>query len=806
MVEVSHNIGTPAIAQNNQRAIALAEKVKDVRPFKGNFPIPGRLKKLKELFQAAYNYFESTSKTAALVSPASDWLLDNFYILEQALRVIEEDLPSEYYARLPKTKDGWPRIQLLTLAVADRAPRLDLDQIRHFVNSFQSVSPLEVGELWALPLLLRLTILETLADGLAGITKLKWDPAPEPAMWKEFKPISDDTGPDADTCVINSILNLRLIATIEWKDFFEETSVLNRILQSDPAGLYSLSDFETRNMYRGMVEELARSSSMNEFEVAERAIDLALSASSARERHVGFYLIAEGRSRFEKQIGFRPSVHRSFLRLLWDHPTTAYVGSITLITLLILVSVFLFTFRVHGSDAQIMTALLLTILPASAVAVQLVNWVVGLIIPPRRLPKLDLKDGVPPEYRTMVVIPALLATEKDVNFLARQIENHFVANSDPNIFFALLTDFSDAPEKNMPQDDELLDQATARIKELNEVYGRPEYQPFLLFHRERIWNPGEESWMGWERKRGKLEEFNELLRGSTETTYTTQIGDIQQFRSIRFVITLDADTLLPRESARRLIGTLGHVLNGAVFDETSDSVKAGYTILQPRVQVRPAVVNQSLFTRTYAGDAVIDLYSRAVSDVYQDLFGEGNFVGKGIYDVDAFRRSLHDKVPENRLLSHDLFEALQGRCGLVTDVILFEDYPPHYLAYTDRLNRWVRGDWQLLPWLGRWVPNRTAGLARSTLSPIDRWRILDNLRRSLVALSIFALLVTGWLYLPGSKLIWTLVALAPYILPILTGIVSELRRNFSEEYPKFEFTLHPADSHSLLLRDSFSAS
>jgi cyclic beta-1,2-glucan synthetase len=223
-----------------------------------------------------------------------------------------------------------------------------------------------------------------------------------------------------------------------------------------------------------------------------------------------------------------------------------------------------------------------------------------------------------------------------------------------------------------------------------------------------------------------------------------------------------------------------------VFNPGSDQVKAGYTILQPRVQVRPAVVNRSLFTRTYAGDAVIDLYSRAVSDVYQDLFGEGNFVGKGIYDVDAFRRSLNDKVPENRLLSHDLFEALQGRCGLVTDVILFEDYPPHYLAYNDRLHRWVRGDWQLLPWLGRWVPHRTAGWARNTLSPIDRWRILDNLRRSLVSLSIFALLVTAWLYLPGSKLIWTLIALAPYIVPILTSTLSELIRILSEEYPKFE--------------------
>ena len=238
MVEISQNIATPAIAHHDQRAVALAEKVKDVRPRKGNFPVPSRLKKLKDLFQAAYNYFESSSKTAVVVSPASDWLLDNFYILEQALRVVDEDLPSDYYARLPKTVDGWPRIQLLTMALADRAPRLDLDQIRHFVQSFQSVSPLEVGELWSLPLLLRLTILETLANGLAEITKLEWNPVPEPALWKELQSDSAETGPDADTRVINSVLNLRLIATIEWKDFFEETSILNQILQSDPAGVY----------------------------------------------------------------------------------------------------------------------------------------------------------------------------------------------------------------------------------------------------------------------------------------------------------------------------------------------------------------------------------------------------------------------------------------------------------------------------------------------------------------------------------------------------------------------------------------
>ncbi|HSJ89782.1 MAG TPA: hypothetical protein VK909_21400, partial [Anaerolineales bacterium] len=279
-----------------------------------------------------------------------------------------------------------------------------------------------------------------------------------------------------------------------------------------------------------------------------------------------------------------------------------------------------------------------------------------------------------------------------------------------------------------------------------------------------------------ERKRGKLEEFNELLQGSEETSYQYKHGDLSVLPSIRFVITLDADTWLPRESARRLVGTLAHVLNRAEFDPATGEVKAGYTVLQPRAQVRPAIVNQSTFTRVYAGDAIIDLYSRAVSDVYQDLFGEGNFVGKGIYDVDAFEKSLRDKVPENHLLSHDLFEALQGSCGLVSDIVLFEDYPPHYIAYTDRLNRWVRGDWQLLPWLGRWVPHRTHGKVRNTLSLIDRWRIFDNLRRSLIVPTILLLLVSGWLFLPGSPFAWTLFALSPYLLPLLLNFISELRR------------------------------
>ena len=786
MEQVTQRIDPLVSAQREDPADLLAAKLKESTPRKGLFSIPERLKKIEDLFQAAYSHFEESLKSQAAVSITSEWLLDNFYVLEQAIRIVEEDLPADYYARLPKTADGWPRIQLITQALHYNAPRLDLDFVQKFIHTFQRTTTLRVGELWALPLLLRLTVLETLANRLAEITQLVWTPQPVSPLWKEFESALGTPSPEAEMQVINSILNLRWISALDWKDFFESTSVLEQILREDPAGIYEKSEFDTRNKVRSEVEYLSQGSHLSEADVARLAIELARSASSPRQQHVGYYLIAEGRRVLEEGIRFRPTVRGRILRAARSQPTFFYLGSITFVFLLSLLFLFLIISRLTSDPVQIGAAVLLAILPVLAVAIHIVNWLVILLVPPRTLPKLNLEKGVPDEYRTMVVVPALVGTQRDVNFLLRQIENHYVANTDRNILFALLTDFADAQEKNMPGDEELIAEATARIDQLNERYGSPDDRPFYLFHRERVWNESEESWMGWERKRGKLEEFNELLRGSTDTTYTTRVGDLDQLSSIRYVITLDADTLLPRESARRLIGTLAHVLNQAVFDPRSGQVKAGYTILQPRVQVRPAVVNQSIFSRVYAGDSTIDLYSRAVSDVYQDLFGEGNFVGKGIYDVDAFRQGLHGKVPENRLLSHDLFEALQSRCGLVTDVILFEDYPPHYLAYTDRLHRWVRGDWQLLPWLGRWVPHRTDGKARNSLSLIDRWRIVDNLRRSVTSLACLALLIGGWLFLPGSRIGWTLFALSPYWVPVLTSMISEIRRNAAQEYPNFE--------------------
>ena len=754
----------------------LAENLSACVPRGRGFPIRDRLKKLAEFFQSAYHYFDEAAKTQVSVSHTAEWLLDNFHVIEQAIRQVEEDMPADYYHRLPKTNDGSARIYILALAIGQREnTHYDIEHIKNFLQIFQSITPLRVGELWALPPMLRLAVMETLAEGLAESETLDWDAAPQPNLLREAPAFASDAPqPATETMIVNCILNLRLLGTQDWKTFFEATSVPERILKGDPAGVYAHMDFETRNRYRNIIEELALESSMDEGNIASQAVQLAQTGTSQREKHVGYYLIGDGRTKLEAQVSYHPTLNRLMRRWLKKNATLAYLGSIVGLTVLIYFAIISYALYAGGHPAQIILAVLLSLMPASAMSVELINWLVVSIIPPRTLPKLDFQTGVPSEYSTMVVIPALLGTTRDAPFLTRQLENHFLGNADPNIHFALLTDFADAPQKVMTDDKQNVELAKAAIELLNNKYGDGNYRPFYLFHRERIWNSGEESWMGWERKRGKLEEFNKLLRGSNSTTYIVQVGDLNVLSTVRYVITLDADTQLPRESARRLIGALAHPLNRAEFDQATGEIKAGYTVLQPRTQVRPAAANQSLFTRVYSGDTVIDLYTRAISDVYQDLFGEGNYVGKGIYDVDAFQYSLQDRVPDNCLLSHDLFEGIQGRCGLVTDVTLLEDYPPYYLAYTDRLHRWVRGDWQLLRWLGTRVPHRTKGRVLNPLSLIDRWKIFDNLRRSLMPLMVISLLGAGWFLLPGASIIWVTLALSPFLISMITNLITVL--------------------------------
>jgi len=749
--------------------------------FRRPSPAPSLLDRLRgreSLLRDAYEHFGRMPDAQRALSYTAEWLLDNFYVIQRALRQVREDMPAGYYRQLPRlgtsSLEGYPRIYALAREVIGYCKgHLDLDRVTRFVRAYQQVAPLTMGELWALPTMLRLGILECLTGAIARVMGLKGQGDDESPA---FVPLPPDLADDA--IVANCILSLRMLATQDWKVFFENVSQVEQILRRDPADVYVHMDFDTRDRYRGVVEELAQATGRSEEEVAQEAIRLAEGARReglSRAAHIGFYFLGAGRVQFEACLGYRPPLNVRLRRWLFDHPTLVYLGSIALFTLIILLGLVHYGFVAGGTLAQLTGVGLLILLPATAVAISLVNWLVTHTVPPRVLPKMDFREAVPAECSTMVVVPALLTDAGEVQSLLRHLELHFLGNEDPHLHFALLTDFADAPRKHMPGDDDLLEQVRAGIEALNRKYRRRADGPFYLFHREREWNQAEDCWMGWERKRGKLVEFNRLLSGE-ETSYSVQIGDLDILPGIRYVITLDADTLLPRDGARRLIATLAHPLNRAEFDPESSAVVAGYTVLQPRVEIKPASAGRSPFAQVFARDTGLDLYTRAVSNVYHDLFGEGIYAGKGIYDVAAFERSLAGRVPDNTLLSHDLFEGIHGRVGLVTDVVLYEDYPSRYLAYTRRLHRWVRGDWQLLPWLFPRVPCAGGGKMPNTLSILDRWKLLDNLRRSLLAPALLALLVAGWLWLPGLALVWTLSVVVTLAMMVFAGLIAALIR------------------------------
>ncbi|HEY7511310.1 MAG TPA: glucoamylase family protein, partial [Vicinamibacteria bacterium] len=543
------------------------------------------------------------------------------------------------------------------------------------------------------------------------------------------------------------------------------------VLQRDPAGVYASMDFLSRDRYRHAVEELAEPTGEAQVRVALRVVEsarLAAEGTSPAERaaHVGYHLIGRGRPGLESDVAYRPRFVRRVRRFAFRHACGAYLGSIAAVTAALVTAGVLYA-RAHYAATHVQAAVaILLLLPASELAIALVQWLAVRLAPPRRLPRLEFPGGVPADARTMVVVPTLLTSVEDAKQLVDHLEVLALANLDPRIHFAILSDFPDAPAASLPEDEAPLQAAQAAIRELNARLGEGRADRFYLFHRARRWNPHEGVWMGWERKRGKLEEFNRLLRGSRTTSYYVQVGDPEILPQVRYVLTLDSDTRLPRESARTLVGIIAHPLNRPRFDERLRRVVDGYGILQPRVSVTMASAAGSLFARLYAGHTGVDPYTTAVSDTYQDLFGEGIFTGKGLYEVDTFQAALERRVPENALLSHDLFEGLHARAALVTDVEVVDDYPSSVLAHARRQHRWVRGDWQILLWLFPWVPTRGGKLERNRLPLISRWKIFDNLRRSLLPPATVALLVAGWTVLPGRAEAWTAALVLALLFPV----------------------------------------
>jgi hypothetical protein len=585
--------------------------------------------------------------------------------------------------------------------------------------------------------------------------------------------------------ISNTIGSLRFLGSMDWRDFVESMSAVEKKLREDPGGIYARMDFGTRDRYRHVVEEIAKGSRLSESEVARKAIQLAHEGVAAaggshagddRAAHVGFYLVDKGRVRLERAAKAGASPVQWLWRIGHRAPLFFYLGAIATLTATLTLALLAEAHRDGVVNGMLAFLAVLLVLTTSQLAVGLVNWIATLVVTPRPLPRMDFSEGIPFESRSLVVVPTLLISAEDVAGLIEALEVRFLANRDPNLYFALLTDFVDAAVETLPGDEALSSVAARGIAELNEKYRAPAEgdaegasDRFFLFHRPRRWNATERRWMGFERKRGKLADLNALLRGDAKDRFSLVVGDPAALAGAKYVITLDTDTQLPRDSARQFIGVMAHPLNHAHFGAAvrhgdGARVTAGYGILQPRVDVSLAGANRSRYSRLHAGDPGIDPYTRAVSDVYQDVFGEGSFIGKGIYDVDAFEHALGGRFPDNRILSHDLIEGCYARAGFLSDVQLYEEYPSTYAADMSRRHRWIRGDWQLAGWLLPRVPGPGPRRLPNPLSWLSQWKLLDNLRRSLVPPALTLLLLFGWIVLPHAWA-WTLVVLGVSFFP-----------------------------------------
>jgi len=797
----------------------------------------------------AFNRETLAVSQARRITPAAEWLLDNFYLIEEQIQMARRHLPRGYNRELPRLvhspSAGLPRVYDIVLELISHVDaQIDEEPLDAFIAAYQTVAPLNLGELWSIPIMLRLGLIENLQRVTTLLTIARQDrdladlwvdrlqvmaeknpsslvivvadmaksdlslsrsfvaefcqrlSCQSPVLhlartWLEQRLVEqglsieqlvhqDSQNQAADqVSVSHSIASLRLLSAMDWKEFVESLSAVENILRSDPADVYRKMDFSTRDRYRHSVEFIARHGQLSEPDVAQRAIQLA--ANCARQKgpqdrtsHVGFFLIDNGHATLARMANVRWPWRTIVERGIHRFPLAFYAGGIALLTAIATSEFALQASKLEVEGWKLLLFTLIFLLCASQLAVALMNWLATLLVKPKLLPRLDYSSGIAPDCATMVVVPTMLASVDGVDCLIETLEIHYLSNRDKHLYFALLTDFRDAPQENMPGDQALLQRAREGIEMLGRKYSSDRKNLFFLLHRPRRWNVGEGVWMGHERKRGKLVEFNGLLRGGSANCFSEIVGDTSILPSIKYVITLDTDTQLPRDAARQLVGAMAHPLNRPLFDALRGIVTEGYSILQPRVGVSLPSARRSWFVRLFAGEVGIDPYTREVSDVYQDVFQEGSFIGKGIYDVDAFQRATSGRFPENVVLSHDLLEACHARSGLVSDVAFYEDYPSRYNVDVERRHRWIRGDWQVTQWLLPRVPGSDARRIANPLSLLSQWKLFDNLRRSLVPVSLLLLMLGNWFLLPQLGGLGSLLVLAIITLPSLLATLVNL--------------------------------
>jgi len=789
------------------------------------------LRRVKNAHQWVHQVCSDLSEANRLeqgAPPTAEWILDNEYVIESNARDVQLNLPLRFYQELPalanKPYRGLPRIYGLAKELVSHTElRLDRENILAFIEAYQSVRTLTIGELWAVPQMLRIALIESVQDlAASALTELRereiadfWanrlitanrrdpnqlfsilaelaatQPGPSPHFaaqlvdhlydedavlvpvqsWLERiyrKPLSElslreqNRQTKDQISIGNAFTSLRQLALLDWRRIFEQLSRVEGLLRLDPSGVYPKMDFGTRDRYRRAIEELARRSGQAEDQVVKHAIELATQAACKatkddRRIHVGTYLMGEGRRVLTRLIRCHEAPRSRVLQWVYRHHSAVYFLGLSFFSAVSIFLIVLLGLPRQTAGIRVVIALLLLI-PVSQLALEVLNYLVMRLLPPRALPKMDFEvSGIPDAFRTLVVVPVLLGDAEMIRAEVEKLEIRYLANKEGNLLFSLFTDYTDSDQAHREDDERLLQTVTESLEGLNHRYGG---KRFFLFHRDRTWSESEQKFIGWERKRGKIEELNRLIDGTRpeDADRLVYVGDPDHLSNVRFVITLDSDTQLPLGTARRMVETLAHPLNQPRFDAAGRILAGSYTIIQPRVSPTLPSTSASPFSRLFADAVGIDPYTKAISDVNQDLAGEGSYHGKGIYDVRAFSRVLSGRFPDEWLLSHDLIEGAHVRVGLASDIELYDEFPQSYLSYTRRQHRWIRGDWQIADWILPRVPEPGGRRVPNPLSWFDRWKVFDNLRRSLIPATSLGLLIASWLTSPQIGWISTLV-------------------------------------------------
>ena len=862
------------------RKIASGHVLQD-KSNKYTYPIP-RLKENFEFITEVYNLLNEHIKLKLPIHPAGEWILDNFYIIDETVKIVTKELTLKKYTNFLGIANGpyagFARIYVLASEiVAYTDGKINGKNLEVLLKAYEDKKTLSMDEIWNINTFLRVALIENIREACekiysAQLQKYKVENIIERLVENkskdelQFKNIGEyktkvieqgemkypfieymsyrlkQYGKKAypflnileeqvnkmgteisevikkehfdiavrKVSVGNCIISIKNINRINMIEIFEKINGVEEILKKDPVNVYSKMDYKTRIYYRNKLKEISKKTKISEIYIARKCLELSSIEyeksnmdSNNKKAHVGYYLIADGEPKLLEILQNKKVPRQNNM-----HKAQKYITALAVVTI-VLAGVY--GLYINTQINNIVLSLILSILlliPIETIFTQIAQYILGKTKNTKIIPKLDFRNGIPEQNATFVVIPTIIKNGKRVEELMHKLEVYYIANKSDNIYFALLGDCSTSSNEEEGFDEEVINTGKKMVDILNKKYPDEKFTKFNFIYRKRMWNEGEEAYLGWERKRGLLNQFNEYILGNISNPFKTNtITNVASMPPIKYIITLDADTDLVLNSAKELIGAMAHILNKPELNKSEDLVIAGHALIQPRIGIDLMSSIKSLYTKIYAGAGGVDVYANAISDIYQDNFEEGIFTGKGIYDLKIFSKILNNEIPENTILSHDLLEGSYLRCGLATDIMLMDGYPVGYNSSKSRLHRWIRGDWQIIIWLKDKIKNKRGEIKNNPLNILSKYKIFDNLVRSLLEVSSVLTIIYMCILDCFYKIkIWPIITtvliavLTPTVIDVINKIV--FKREGEKRQKTFNKTL--SGINASLLRGLFT--